>query len=186
MVNTYQLVNPQIEGKFKSKIKATNSKEAANLFYKNISEHFNNSVPQFYFSIQKGSSGDGKHYHFKVNEKRTDNQVNFSVKSISLKNEEVSLTKFKNKLDNFKAKQNGGKHRHKHHKKDDEDESSSSSSSESDSSDSEYLYKRSKKYVSVTSPFNYWWYDPYLYNMSSVYIPTFYSYLTPYVQIALL
>jgi translation initiation factor 6 (eIF-6) len=55
MVNSYVLVNPHIEGNFKSKIKARNSNEAANIFYKNLSEHFNNFVPKFNFSIQKGS-----------------------------------------------------------------------------------------------------------------------------------
>ena len=42
MVNTYLLVNPHIEGNLKTKIKAKNSIEAANIFYKNLSEHFNN------------------------------------------------------------------------------------------------------------------------------------------------
>ena len=54
-----------------------------------------------------------------------------------------------------------------------------------DSSESEYIYKRANKY-SVTQPFNYWWYDPYLYGLNSVYIPTFYSYTTPYVELALI
>ena len=48
MVNSYVLVNPHIEGNFKSKIKAKNSNEAANIFYKNLSEHFNNFVPKFH------------------------------------------------------------------------------------------------------------------------------------------
>ena len=74
MVNSYVLVNPHIEGNFKSKLKAKNSNEAANIFYKNLSEHFNNSVPKFHFSIQKGSSGDGKYYHFEVKEKMNENQ----------------------------------------------------------------------------------------------------------------
>ena len=44
MVNSYLLVNPHIEGKFKNKIKAKNSQEAASIFYKNLSEHFNKII----------------------------------------------------------------------------------------------------------------------------------------------
>ena len=53
MVNTYNLVNPCIKGQFNSEIKAKNSLEAAKQLYNNMSEHFNNNVPKFYFSIQK-------------------------------------------------------------------------------------------------------------------------------------
>ena len=31
-----------------------------------MSQHFNNNVPKFYFSIQKGKSGNGKVYHLKL------------------------------------------------------------------------------------------------------------------------
>jgi hypothetical protein len=185
MVNTYQLVNPQIEGKFKNKIKSQNSKEAANAFYKGLSEHFNNSVPTFYFTIQKGSSGSGKYFHFKVNEKRNDDEVKFTIKSVNLKNETEVLEKFRNRLDNFKAKQAGGKKKSKKSRKHKDSDDSSDSSDLDDSSESEYIYKRANKY-SVTQPFNYWWYDPYLYGLNSVYIPTFYSYTTPYVELALI
>ena len=45
--NTYKLVNPYVKGEFKKNIKAKNSIEAAKIFYKNLSEHFNNSIPKF-------------------------------------------------------------------------------------------------------------------------------------------
>ena len=44
MVNSYILVNPHIEGAFERKIKAQNSREASNSFYKSLSEHFNNKL----------------------------------------------------------------------------------------------------------------------------------------------
>ena len=54
MVNKYHLVNPYIDGDdFESSTNAKNSNEAANKLYSRISEHFNNSVPVFYFTIQK-------------------------------------------------------------------------------------------------------------------------------------
>ena len=66
MSNSYTLVNPFIHGDFKSTVKSKNSVNAAKSFYKNLSEHFNNNIPKFYFTIQKGGSGNGKYYHFLV------------------------------------------------------------------------------------------------------------------------
>ena len=71
MVNSYVLINPVIKGSFKSMIKSNNSHEAAKTFYNNMSEHFNNNLPKFYFSIQKGKSGRGKVYHFEVRESKS-------------------------------------------------------------------------------------------------------------------
>ncbi len=179
MVNTYQLVNPHIAGTFDTKIKAKNSKEASNIFYKNLSEHFNNSVPSFHFTIQKGSSGEGKYYHFAVKESRKKDEVNFSIKGMKIKGEEELIKSFKTKLENFKAKfnQDGGKHS-KHSKHDD------SSDSDFDSSSSNDYYRRAKTYTPYTQPIYYWWYDPFVYRLDSLYIPTFYSYVTPYIELS--
>lgn len=182
MVNTYLLVNPHIEGNFNSKIKAKNSNEAANIFYKNLSEHFNNSVPKFHFTIQKGSSGDGKYYHFEVKESRTDNEVSFKVNSMKVSGEGESMDSFKSRLENFKAKfnQDGGKK----HKKSSKHDSDDSDSSDWDASSDDF-YRRAKSYLPVNQPIYYWWYDPYVYNLNSIYIPTFYSYVTPYIELNL-
>ena len=183
MVNTYILVNPHIEGNFKSKIKAKNSQEASNIFYKNLSEHFNNFVPKFHFSIQKGSSGEGKFYHFEVKEQMENKEVTFKVRPMNVKGEEDAITSFKAKLDNFKAKinQDGGKIKSKKSKKrtkSDDDDSDFEDSSED-------FYRRAKSYIPTAQPIYYWWYDPYLYRLDSVYIPTFYAYVKPYIELSL-
>lgn len=195
MVNSYLLVNPHIEGKFDSKIKARNSQEAANMFYKNLSEHFNNSVPKFNFSIQKGSSGDGKFYHFQVEESRDKNEVSFKINSIDIKGEDQVMSKFQNKLSNFKTKfsQDGGKDRskkskhkkHKKHKKHHDGSASESSDSSESSESSDDFYRRARTYLPTTQPIYYWWYDPSIYRLDSIYIPTFYSYVTPYIELSL-
>lgn len=187
MVNSYLLVNPHIEGNFNSKIKATNSKEAANIFYKNLSEHFNNSVPRFHFTIQKGSSGDGKYYHFEVKETRSKNEVSFKVNPLDLASDSESMGSFKTRLENFKAKfnQDGGK-THKKHKKSSKKHKSDSSDSDSDyDASSDDFYRRAKSYLPTNQPIYYWWYDPYVYRLDSIYIPTFYSYVTPYIELNL-
>lgn len=178
MVNKYHLVNPYIDGDFQGSVNARNSYEAANMLYSRLSEHFNNSVPKFYFTIQKGSSTEGKYYHFQVKENRKQNEVNFTVKPYTVNQE--SETGFQTKLNNYiSKKQDGGKKSKKSHKKKHDDSSDDFSSSESNN------YIRSK-HNTLSQPFYYWWYDPYLYNINSVYIPTFYSYVTPLIELAVL
>ena len=204
MVNSYQLVNPMIEGKFKSNIKAQNSNEAANLFYNKLSEHFNNSVPEFHFTIKKGSGEGEKYYHYEVKEQRKNNEIQYSIKNFEIQDNKTTMDNFKIKLDKFKSKfanaqtdtdtdtdtkQKGGKKKiKKKSKKSKKDDSGSDSESSSDTEsifDSDNLYKRAKKYLPVNQPIYYWWYDPYVYRLDSVYIPTFYSYVTPYIELSL-
>jgi hypothetical protein len=181
MVNSYVLVNPSITGNFKNELKAKNSIEAAQKFYKNLSEHFNNSVPKFHFTVQKGHSGKGKYYHFEVSETKHNDEVNFSIQPYKVNS--ANMKNFNNKLESFKSKiaQTGGK---KHHKKHDDSESVSSTDSDFDFK-SDNVYNTLRTYTPVVNqPFYYWWYDPYVYNLNSLWIPTFYSYATPYIQIA--
>jgi hypothetical protein len=182
MVNTYKLVNPYIQGTFKRSVKATNSNEAANMFYKNLSKHFNNSIPKFYFSVQKGSSGLGKYYHFEVKENRVDDEVSFEVKKYHKGADKSNMGDFEEKLNNFKAKfsQDGGKKNKKSKKSKDDSDSDFDDSSEE-------FYKRARQYPAVTQqPIYYWWYDPFIYRLDKLYIPTFYSYVVPTLELALL
>lgn len=180
MANKYVLVNPYISGEFQSTVKANNSNEAAKMFYNNISEHFNNAVPKFYFSIQKGGSGKGKYYHYRSIEKRKKDDVSFLIKPYTIKGENMGA--FEQKLNDFKQKdiQNGGKKNKKHSK------NSSDSSSDSDSDSDSEIFSVSQTYIpSFNQPIYYWWYDPLVYNLNSFYIPTFYSYVTPIIEIKL-
>jgi hypothetical protein len=189
MSNSYRLVNPNVQGDFEVKIKSKNSINAAKLFYKNLSEHFNNNIPSFYFTIQKGGSGKGKYYHFSVKESRTENEeVRFKVEPYTIANETSTIKNFESNLQTFKSKfeQAGGRNPKgkKNTKKHPKNKRLDDSDSDLDSSDN--FYKRAQTYKPVvTPPLYYWWYDPYVYNISSVFIPTFYSYVTPYLEIKL-
>ena len=187
MSNSYTLVNPFIHGDFKSTVKSKNSVNAAKSFYKNLSEHFNNNIPKFYFTIQKGGSGNGKYYHFLVKEtKGANDEVKFKVESYNISNEEANLKVFKNKLVKFKSKfeQAGGKKAKKGSKKGSKAKKSIDDDSDLDSS--EDFYRRAQTYKPiVTPPLYYWWYDPGVYGLDSVFVPTFYSYVTPYIQYSL-
>ena len=54
--------------------------------------------------------------------------------------------------------------------------------SESNSDSSKNFYKKAQTYKQAdVPPLYYWWYNPGVYNLDSVFIPTFYSYVTPYL-----
>jgi hypothetical protein len=197
MSNTYNLVNPYIQGDIKTSVKSKNSINAAKTIYKNLSEHFNNSIPKFYFTIQKGSSGNGKYYHFLVKEVREKDEVKFNVEPYTTHNSDSSIDKFKSKLDTFKTKFNqaGGKagSRKKGSKKGSKkaprrkmEDYDFDEDSNSDLASSDDFYVQASVYRPVvTPPLYYWWYDPQLYNLKSVFIPTFYGYLSPFLQLDL-
>ena len=221
MVNTYILVNPYIQGSFEKKVKAKNSIEAGKLIYNNLSEHFNNNIPKFLFTIQKGSSGKGKYYNFKVKENKKENEIDFSIEPFNIKNEKESLKNFEKKLNDFKDKNIegqdggakkkakkiskkpvkkaskgkkpikrkpvGGKKVKKEKLESDDDDIFHDIDSDIDDDSPDIKTKKVQRYIPTsTFPIYNWWYDPYLYRLNSVYIPTFYSYVTPYIQIELL
>lgn len=171
---TYTLVNPQILGSMDTKIKADNSLKAAKQFYKSLSEHFNNTIPQFHFTIQKGGSGKGKYYHFKVSEEKNGDEVDFTLEPIRVANESDSIERFENRLGDFKRKCNqvGGA------KKADKDDDLF------DSDEDERVKTMWSLFPTVYDyPIGYYWYDPFIYNLDFYYIPTFYSYITPLIEI---
>jgi hypothetical protein len=190
MANTYRLVNPHIEGNIKTTIKSNNSVKAAKTFYKSLSQHFNNNIPKFYFTVQKGGSGTGKYYHFVVKELKDNNEVKFNIEPYVVSQDANTIKKFESKLSSFKSKftQFGGKKPSKKNSKKSSKKSSKRLDDEYDSDldSDENFYKIANTYrPSVVPPLYYWWYDPGVYNLSSVFIPTFYSYVTPYLQISL-
>ena len=186
MSNTYRLVNPYIKGEFKSKIKARNSAEASKKFYKSLSEHFNNNVPKFYFTIQKGGSGKGKFYHFEVKEKKDSNEVSYSIQPYSIPGERDAVDTFITNFKKFKGRFNakgGAKRKSRRGSKKSKSLEDLGKMSDS-SSDSEDYYRDAITYVPTTSqPIYYMYYDPLVYKLDSVFIPTWYAYITPYVEL---
>ena len=188
MANTYCLLNPHIEGDFQTKIKADNSTKAAKTFYKNLSQHFNNNIPKFYFTVQKGGSGTGKYYHFVVKETKDNDEVKFDLSPYVISEDSTTIKTFETKLSSFKSKFNqyGGKKNSKKTSKKKKHSKKLDDSSDSDCDSSENFYKQAQTYrPRVAPPLYYWWYDASIYNLNSIFIPTFYSYTPPYLQINL-
>jgi hypothetical protein len=175
----YQLVNPQIKGSLETTVKAENSLKAAKKIYQALSEHFNNNVPAFYFTIQKGASGKGKYYHFKVTEEKEGDEVSYSIESFRVADEETKMKQFEGHRSQFERKQAGGAKRKVRR-------SSKSSRAESDEdlfqSDDDEYYRTAQRSNVTYAPITWWWYDPFVYELEYVYIPTFYPYVTPFVE----
>ncbi len=180
MSNTYNLINPLIKGQFETRYKTENSSKAANFFYKNMSEFFGNRVPAYYFTIQKG--GAGKLYHYKVTENKQSNTDSHAEVDYELSQYEIAgggdIESFTQKLNEIKQNlQKGGKSKKSKRRGHDDDEEPSSSSSSSESE----VY--SKHYVPAwNTPIYYMYYDPYVYKVDSIWIPTFYN-VSPYFEI---
>ncbi len=170
----YKLINPSIQGDLKNVVAAGAPLDAAKQIWTNLSKYITNNVPSFAFTIE--NQDGGSIHHFKVEETKHKNEARFEIKQLDLKLKASDLKKFKERVS--KSSMAGGK-KHKHHKKDDDDDSSSSSSS--DGFDTLKLYKNFSRPI---LPITYWWYDPYVYNLQSVYIPTFITPVLPYIEIA--
>ena len=198
MSDTYALVNPYIRGDLKNSFTGKNSLDAANKAYSKLSNYFNNNVPKFYFTIQKikntksiGKGRNNDYLHFKVVETKDGKSVQYKI--VPHKMTGAGIKEFKKKLSNVAisekklevgSEQQGGKRNKKTKKSKKSKKESSSSSSDSDwFSDSED--EKYKKEISF-QPIYHWWYDPYLYKLQKVYIPTFVPPLTPYVELDLM
>ncbi len=184
MSNTYKLVNPYIKGEeFQTKLDAKNSLDAAKSFYKSLSEHFSNNVPQFYFTIQKGGSKKGKFYHFVVKEKKVNDNVDFKIAPFEIKGEEESMKQYLDNFEQFKGRYSGKKGSKRRGSRRGS-KRRSSRSDEISSESSEDFYREAKSYVPVTSsPFYYMYYDPLVYKVDSVFVPTFYAYVSAFSEI---
>ena len=189
----YSLINPSIIGeKFQDKISARNSTDAANKIYLDLSEHINNAMPSFYFTIMKEDKNPDKvkYYHYNIKEELRGKDVKYSLHKLDNDVNQEKLNSLLSKRETFLekiVKAGGDKKRKKSSKKSkrkkDDSDNSDSSDTLSDSS-FEYEYKLIK-HANKKQPFYYVWYDPLVYPVSSVYIPTFYSYLKPYIEVSL-
>jgi hypothetical protein len=150
----YNLVNPYIDGKMNTSVKASNDlKGAGKIYEKVLAPIFITSAPEFNFTIE----GDGLLFHYTVKESVKGDNAKFKIEKF---NGKVDDAKFKAKFNEIKT-QSGGKSKHK--SKYDDDDSSSSSSSDSPS------------YYSI----NRYCYSPYVY---TPYINSTFYYTFPIIS----
>jgi len=186
----YQLVNPRIIGALNDTVEASNQLSAAEKAWKNISDHVTNNVPRFVFTLRNMDTNEL--YTFKITEKPNQKMADYSITELNDKKlTKEQKNKFKNELkrsekrvDELLNKMKGGrKKRYKDiDKNDDEDED--------DDDDSDELYEKVRMIRNLNTPLPivYWWYDPVVYKvfeLPSIYIPTFNAPLVPYVELNL-
>jgi|SaaInlStandDraft_3_1057020.scaffolds.fasta_scaffold06810_4 hypothetical protein len=164
----FTLINPYIGDDFERTFKGKTSIDAAQSAWEGISEHIFD-IPEFFFTMSKGK----KLYHFKVSEtiegsveSEDDNaDISYSIRSHDVKLTKEATSELWKQYSKMK-KQSGGKR-----KKDSETEDPLD-----DSSDSDDMYNRlhDQKYIVAHRPtIGYWSYDPIIYRVPKIYMPTF-------------
>lgn len=173
MTIKYKLLNPHVEGTFKKVVAADKPADAGKKIWSNLSKHFSNTVPKFYFTLENTETGSL--HHIEVGEKikkNGDSQfVDYIISEYNNPRSKKDIDKFRKNLTKF---QEGGKY------KCDNDDDDLCDSSESD------IYQMAKRYKTTTQPpIYYWWYDPYIYKIDKLYLPSFVVPVTPYVELNL-
>ena len=168
----YKLVNPVIKGKMNTTFKANAPHKAASKAYNAVSKYFHNSTPEFLFTLQKVKTkksdiGEGTlsdYHHFKVLENRSGNNVTFEIVPYKKINK-TRLNQFKKSIRNVVKENQTGGGRY------DLDEGELSDEKDLYRSDTSYSYQ----------PISLWLYDPYIYSINRLYVPTFVTSVSPYV-----
>jgi hypothetical protein len=188
----YKLINPHIDGSINVDFKGKTNMDAANEAWGTISNNLTNNVPKFAFSLEK--TNDGSLHHFIVSEMVGGNKdVNFAIDELKLEMTPIQDQVFKKFISESAEKreaiQAGGSKKRRYKKHDDSSSDDSDSDSDSDSSSEEkQLYKNLKKMKMNSNspkPITYWWYNPTLYQLNNLYVPTFKYPSSPYVQLNL-
>lgn len=181
-VSEFQLVNPYIKGNFNKNFTGGSARAVASKVWASLSKNFSSPLKRYYFTIQKAG---GKLYHYEVKEKLNGSHIDYTIREIGASGDK-QVQQFKSKLAKLQRK-SGGAEKEKKKKviddEDDDDSSSSSSSSSSESSSSDLYSALRPRYIVAEEPINYYWYDPVIYDITELYVPTFVSPLTPMVQI---
>lgn len=180
----FRLVNPVIIGNFQNSYESSTAMDAAKNFWEELTgkNYITNNVPQFLFTLEN-ESGKSLH-HYMVKEKiaaEGSKFADYSIEEVSVKLTKAQqkefldeVAKVKSRMGNEKG-QSGGKSRKQGRKRYDDDDSSSSSDDDDDILD----YIRMRRF---DQPISYWWYAPTVYNVKTLFTPTFVSPLYPYVQ----
>lgn len=172
-MSNYKLVNPFIRGNLVNSFTAKTPIEAASQAWNKLSQYITNNVPKFPFTLQKQ---DGTLNHFIVKESLVGgNSAKYKISQLDLDLKQSEANNFKNKINKMK----GGLLLIPEDDDDDDDDDDID-----DDLDDIFSAVKSKKFNYLKQPITYWWYDPLIYQVDSIYIPTFVQPLTPYIEVA--
>jgi hypothetical protein len=153
MHRSYQLVNPIIEGTMDVAYDAKKPIDAADKFWKNISQYTISNVPHFKFTFKNITNGE--YHNFEISENENGQ---YKIKEFDIDNSD-RINTFQNDVISHKKKteQLGGSKDKKRRKR--YSNSSDSSSSDSDSDSSNLKYPNVKR----TSPVGVFYYNTTMY-----------------------
>jgi len=161
---SYKLVNPVIKGTLNTTYKGKNGLDAAHKAYQSISKYVHNSMPEFFFTLEKTNNGKTEYNHFKVIEDRVGDEVSYEIskfKKVSTKD----MNKFKKTYKEMTTYQRGGGDDY-------------NISIDDSSSDDLWRSNTLRKNQNVIS---FYLYYPRLYHVRRLFVPTFVTTLSPYV-----
>ena len=181
--SNFSLVNPHIEGGFKTVVSGHNAQDAAQKVWDRLSKYITNNLPKFGFTIERVS--DKKLFHFLVKESISEGLVDYKLIEHDVNLTDQEIKDLRDKIQSFRDSQNGGKHNRKNKDKDKADDSDDSDELDLDDSSEVYAKVMHKKFVHQAQPIVYFWYNPLIYRLDYLYVPTFITPLTPYIQIHL-
>lgn len=170
-MSNYKLINPRLEGTLTTTFEGNTQLQAAEIAWNTLSKYVTNNVPQFAFTLE--NTKNNQLTHFLVKETLIGGgSVKWDISELKLDLNSSVVKQFRQNSEN--AEMSGGK-RHKGKHDDDEDDSTSSSE----------IFSALKLYKNnlTTYPITYWWYDPWVYNLNSIYIPTFVYPMNPYIEV---
>ena len=176
-MGNYRLINPYIEGDFENLFRGASQIDAAKNAWTGISKFFSNFVPFFPFTLE--NTDTGKMYNFSAKEiPDKDGYVNYKVSEMETNFTPEQENQFKNNLQKFNKDEylQGG--RKKRINLDDDDSSSDC--------DTDFFRKVRCNNFFTPQPLFYWWYNPLIYKLNRIYIPTFVSTISPYVHLELI
>lgn len=155
----YKLINPYIEGQFQKLYQGNTPLDAAHEAWNNLSKNLVNYIPEFSFTVER--VGDNKMFHYRVNEKVKNNEVDFTLSEIDVKLTSSKKKKFTDSFNKFQSNvQSGGKSKKKKRKR-----KRKSDDSDEDEDEDEFLYNLfNDGFRSWNSPITYFWYYPNLYD----------------------
>lgn len=120
--DSFQLVNPLIEGSFQDVYESTSPIDAAKSMWLNLTKHIVSHVPKFVFTMRNISSNES--HHFEVNENMKGGK--FTINTMDIKVDDNAIDNFIKNVDNY------GKIREQKGGNADDSESESGSDSEDD------------------------------------------------------
>jgi hypothetical protein len=187
-MTNYRLINPYVKGKMKNLFSGNTPEDAAQKTWNKLSSYINQNVPRFAFSLER--INDKKKFHFMVRESINKGSVNYSLESLSFANSDKKLNKFLDKVEQFKLKEKQIGGRKKRYEDDDlldDDDDLPDLDDDDDLPDLDDDHKDMilQLYKTSVMPINYWYYNPIIYGIDYVFIPTFTVPLVPYVEIDL-